>query len=37
MRAFRGVASCDDAEKAALKGGAEHCWWERWACLNLHA
>ena len=28
---------CDDAEKAALKGGAEHCWWVRWVCLNLHA
>ena len=20
---------CNDAEKAALKGGAEHCWWVR--------
>ena len=28
---------CDDAEKEALKGGAEQCWWVRWVCLNLHA
>ena len=28
---------CDDEEKAALKGGAEQCWWVRWVCLNLHA
>ena len=18
-------------------GGAQHCWWVRWVCLNLHA
>ena len=28
---------CDDVEKAVLKEGAEHCWWVRWVCLNLHA
>ena len=28
---------CDDEEKKALRGGAEHCWWVRWVCLNLHA
>ena len=25
---------CDDAEKEALKGGAEQCWWVRWVCLG---